>query len=582
MANPTGAAPPAASSSISSSAASPPSLPPLPPGWMENKAPTGHTYYYNAQTRESTYRRPMPPPPAPPPPPLGGPARAPPVPLAFAHNQPVPSHPFPGQPPPGSHGPQAPFLRLSDPRVANAFMAQHNAANHPQQAGGRGGRGGRGGFGGRGGRGGGNDRPRPQPVDKPRSRIAIPGHEPWVLVYTKYGRRFVFNTAKNASYWRIPEKLMPAILELDKAGIQKKVEAAMGGKREPTEPGATTSTAEKTDKPNAPLVDDDLGSDYEEVEVTDDEDEEGARGGDSDNGDGPRKRQRTDDPDSEPYDEEGYADIANNANTADRGGPIEFSEADSAYQLAAAAAEYDDYGEEEYGESEYDAQEEEGDGDGGDDKDNDNEDDEDDGPSQFRALLDDFHINPFSPWEKLIEEGKVFDDPRYTALPNMKTRRAVWEAWSRDAIALRKAEKERQAAEDRARAAQRDPRAPYLQLLQDRATPKLYWAEFKRKYRKEPGLKDTVAPHKEKDKEKLYREYVARLKLPAAARKADLTTLLESLPRSLLHNQTDTATGLPRELTGDLRYVALEPAVRDALVEAFVRTAGPPPDEGTR
>jgi len=29
--------------------------PPLPEGWTEHKAPTGHSYYYNAATKQSTY-----------------------------------------------------------------------------------------------------------------------------------------------------------------------------------------------------------------------------------------------------------------------------------------------------------------------------------------------------------------------------------------------------------------------------------------------------------------------------------------------------------------------------------------------
>ena len=33
-------------------------LPPLPPGWTEHTAPTGHKYYYNASLKKSTYKRP--------------------------------------------------------------------------------------------------------------------------------------------------------------------------------------------------------------------------------------------------------------------------------------------------------------------------------------------------------------------------------------------------------------------------------------------------------------------------------------------------------------------------------------------
>jgi len=33
-------------------------LPPLPDGWTQHIAPTGHKYYYNASTKKSTYKRP--------------------------------------------------------------------------------------------------------------------------------------------------------------------------------------------------------------------------------------------------------------------------------------------------------------------------------------------------------------------------------------------------------------------------------------------------------------------------------------------------------------------------------------------
>src|ERR1700737_4970622 len=34
-------------------------LSPLPPGWTEHTAPTGHKYYYNAALKKSTYQRPI-------------------------------------------------------------------------------------------------------------------------------------------------------------------------------------------------------------------------------------------------------------------------------------------------------------------------------------------------------------------------------------------------------------------------------------------------------------------------------------------------------------------------------------------
>jgi hypothetical protein len=48
---------------------------------------------------------------------------------------------------------------------------------------------------------------------------------------------------------------------------------------------------------------------------------------------------------------------------------------------------------------------------------------------------------------------------------------------------------------------------PYLEFLQRNATPKLYWPEFKRKYKKEPEMRDSKLS--DKDREKWYRDYIA-------------------------------------------------------------------------
>ncbi|KAK4211599.1 Pre-mRNA-splicing factor dre4 [Rhypophila decipiens] len=477
---------------------SPAVLQPLPAGWTEHKAPTGHTYYYNAETKESTYKRPV-------------------------------AVPAPMKPMDNYHQHQVvPQIKLSDPNVANAFMAQFAPPPPQQQQ-----HGGRGGFGGPGGRGSFQSRPRPQPVDKPRSKVAIPGHEPWVLVYTKYGRRFAYNSAKNASYWRIPEKLMPAILELDKERIRLK---ALGKSLDEKDEGdkqksaAGPSPRPATHEDEAPAHDYD-SSEYEEVEVTDDE------GDEQEDGNAP-KRQRTEEP-------------------TENQGPVEFTEADIAAQLAAMGADYADDEEGEY----YGYDEEMGEGgDAGVLL------SEQDTRELFKDLLNDFNINPYSPWEKLIEEGKVFDDPRYTVLGTTRERKEVWEEWSRAKI--------QQLKEMRAKESKKDPKIPYLALLQEKATPKLYWPEFKRKYKKEEAMKDTKLS--DKDREKLYREHINRLKMPQSQLKADLKKLLESVALSALNNTT-MVSHLPPQVLGDIRYISLDPQIRDPFVEAYIQGLGPPP-----
>ncbi|KAF4121404.1 T-complex protein 1 subunit eta [Geosmithia morbida] len=418
----------------------PTSLPPLAPGWTEHKAPTGHTYYYNAATKESTYKRP---------------AAAP----VKAQHQALPGYPTYGN-----------FPSLSDPKVANAYLAQFNnqGSSQPRGGGHQRGRG-------RGGMDGG--RPRPQPVDKPVRKEAIPGFEPWIIVYTKYSRRFVHDPAKKTSYWRIPEKLMPGILELDKARIRGKVFDEAPEKKNDAGEG-------ENDKGD--------DSEYEEVELQAMGEDYGLEPGDYDDGH---------------MDEwpEGASGVA-------------FSEEDAKLL--------------------------------------------------FKDMLEDFGVSPYSPWEKLMEEGKVVEDARYTALTTTKARRDCWDEWCRERIAALK--------EERARQEKKDPRVAYMAFLGEKASPKLYWPEFRRKYKREPPMKDHNLS--DKDREKAYRDLVSRLKLPLTTRKADLTALLKAQPLHVLNNRS-LAKGLPTQLLVDARYAALEPAARDPLVEAYVQSLPPPPED---
>ncbi|EAU33200.1 conserved hypothetical protein [Aspergillus terreus NIH2624] len=266
---------------------------------------------------------------------------------------------------------------------------------------------------------------------------------------------------------------------------------------------------------------------YEEVEVTDSED-----------GDHPSKRPRTEGEDQE--------------------GPVEFTEEDIEYQLAAMGEEYGlDPGE--YGEPGEGEWEEGAEGLPLTDE---------DASALFHDLLDDYHINPYSTWEKIIEEGRIIEDSRYTALPNMKARREVWSQWSRDRIQKLKERKEKQE--------KKDPRIKYLAFLQDHATPKLYWPEFKRKYRKEPEMRDSQLS--DKDREKYYRELVSRLKTPESTRKSDLSALLKSIPLHEL-NRSSSLEALPTSLITDLRYIALTPKIRDPLIETYISTLPPAPEQ---
>lgn len=277
----------------------------------------------------------------------------------------------------------------------------------------------------------------------------------------------------------------------------------------------------KTPSAQQPLVDSD-GEEYEEVEVTDDEEDyTGAH---------PHKRMKSDD-----------------GNGSDNN-PVDFNEDDIAFQLAAMGEDYGlDPGE--YGENS------EGLDEGAEGLPLTLE----DSTALFKDMLNDHVVSPYTTWEALLEDGRIIEDDRYTVLPNMRSRREVWGDWSRDKI--------RQSKEQRAREEKKDPRIAYFALLESKATPKLYWPEFRRKYQKEPEMRNTKLS--DKDREKWYRDYVNRLKTSEAVLKADLVSALKNLPLKTL-NRASSLESLPSALLTDLRYCSLRASARDPMIKAHI------------
>ena len=423
--------------------------------------------------------------------------------------------------------------------------------------------------------------------DRPKSKHPLPGYDPWILVRTKYGRRFVHNEETKESFWRIPAEVMPGLKELEALEKQQKEKEANarwaedqlkqmraeqaqkeGGKGEKDERSrrrrseslqredeaalmaelaVEAEKAEERDvkavaKAVAPLqpktvedTKDGYGSDssYEVIEVTDSEfedDEEDTKAAGPDDGDAKLGDTQMDD------------------------GPVEFGEDDIAFQLA--AMEQDDESDDASQSEEYYEEDEEPAA------------SEEEAAAIFRAMLDDHGINPFTPWEKLIADesdtGIIMDD-RYTILPNMRTRKAVWEAWVKDSAARLK--------EERAKAETLDPKVPYLAFLAEKASPKLYWPEFKRKFRKEGAMNDRKLS--EKDRERLYRDHINRLKLPERTREADLIALLESIPLEDL-NEDSTLQTLPQSLLAHLHFISLPIQTRDEVISVHIFGLPPP------
>lgn len=281
-------------------------------------------------------------------------------------------------------------------------------------------------------------------------------------------------------------------------------------------------------------------SEYEYVEVTDNEGEEGGDDDEQAQGTLPTTDENLEEPEED--------------------GPVEFGEDDIAYQLAQMGEEYGlDPGE--YGDDQEEEWEEGAEG---------LPLSEEDAINLFRDMLDDHRISPYTPWDKIISdesEDSILMDDRYTILSTSKSRKDAWEAWTKDKAA--------QLREERAKMEKLDPKIPYLAFLSEKATPKLYWPEFKRKFKKDVEMNDRKLV--DKDRERLYRDHINRLKLPESTCKADLITLLKSQPLSAL-NKSSTSDSLPQQVLGHLHLISLPSNVRDSVIDRHIASLPPPPD----
>ncbi|KAM0723739.1 hypothetical protein Q7P37_000729 [Cladosporium fusiforme] len=406
--------------------------------------------------------------------------------------------------------------------------------------------------------------------DRPKSKHALPGCEPWVLVRTKYGRRFAHNTATKESFWFIPKDVMPAVLEFErrekedkeKGENQRWAEEQLREMEAKSKAAKINKAADASEGRSRRRRSESLQREDEEAfmaelaaqaEKAEEEDAKEAtprarKAKKKGEGESSAVRSTEEQIQAEPEEDE----------------PVEFGEDDIAYQLAAMGQEYGlDPGE--YADDQEEDWEEGAEGLPLSDE---------DAMYLFRDMLDDHRISPFTPWDKVIadesEQSILFDD-RYTVLQTSKARKEAWEVWAKDKAA--------QIREERAKMEKLDPKIPYLAFLSEKATPKLYWPEFKRKFKKESEMNDRKLV--DKDREKLYRDHINRLKLPESTRKADLINLLKAQPLSTLNNSS-TPNTLPQQVLGHLHLISLPANVRDPVIEKHIASLPPPPeaDEG--
>ncbi|KAF3039670.1 hypothetical protein E8E11_006072 [Didymella keratinophila] len=487
--------------------------PPLPAGWTEHKAPSGHTYYFNKDTKKSTYTRPI-------------------SEIPQFQPTPPPATPSPYIPPPQHNTSNTPPPQSAfDPQRQLQDLIFGGAPRQAFQNAGQQREGYRGGF--RGGQNNFSERRR-EKDDRPKHRNDIPNCAPWVLVRTKFGRRFVWNKETNESFWKFPPHVMKAVVEYDRKQREKKE------RRERGEP----SEVEDEDDPAMADIEAELAAGEEEVEIVEVDGEESMENDEEyeeveitdDEGEGAEsasKRQRTEEPGGD------QAQAAEDDDLAWQLAQMEEMETGGGYEQEYA----DEYEDEEPALTEEDCK------------------------ALFKELLDDTRISPYTPWDKILEDGVLYDDERYKALPNMKARKECFDDWARDKMQYLKEEKAKQQ--------KRDPRIPYLAFLDRFATPKLYWPEFKRKYKKEPEMKDIKLS--DKDKEKLYRDHIKRVGMRQSDLKSELSALLRAQPLATL-NRSTTIDTLPSAILTDLKYISLPASTREPLVKTYISTLPAAPD----
>ena len=380
----------------------------LPTGWSEHRAPTGHTYYYNAETKQSTYTRPIQP--------------SEESELLIDYGATAPDREM-----------KASLTAMQEfQKNSTLIQAVPGADGVPH-------------------RGSPAFRPNKQ-GDRAKSKTAIVDCAPWVLVRTKYGRRFVHNTETKESYWKFPSAVMMAVIDMDRMEWEKQSKIAEEKLKAKGVATNGQANASNNDHPSHEPYPADYNSDeYEEVEVTDDE----ADAGD----DHTAKKPRVDH----------TPNTLENPQTTS--GPQEFDEDDIAWQLAQLEAEDEDPG------YDFNLEGEDGDEEGLPLTREDRE-------ALFRQLLDEHYISPFSTFDALIDTNTstanaVISDDRWTALSNMASRRVAFDAWSRDRVAARHADKGQTTENGQASSIQSskqqklDPRVAYLRFLGREATVQL-------------------------------------------------------------------------------------------------------------
>ncbi|KAL6883761.1 hypothetical protein ACP4OV_011175 [Aristida adscensionis] len=192
-------------------------------------------------------------------------------------------------------------------------------------------------------------------------------------------------------------------------------------------------------------------------------------------------------------------------------------------------------------------------------------DDEDHGPSkedcirQFKEMLKERGVAPFSKWDK--ELPKIVFDPRFKAIPSHSTRRAIFEHYVRT-----RAEEERKEK----RAAQKAAVEAYKQLLEEASediNTKSDYQGFKRKWGSDPRFEALDR----KEREALFNEKVKAVQEKIqSTRKAVNDDFKQMLRESKDITSTSRWTKVKENFRSDPRYKAIKHEERENIFIEYI------------
>ncbi|QSL67022.1 hypothetical protein MERGE_001409 [Pneumocystis wakefieldiae] len=175
---------------------------------------------------------------------------------------------------------------------------------------------------------------------------------------------------------------------------------------------------------------------------------------------------------------------------------------------------------------------------------------------QFKTMLQELDVNPYHPWDQ--EVSKIAMDPRYFLINTMKGRKDLFEEFCRERIAQQKKELEFRP--------KRDPKISFITLLQIPETSKMYWHEFRRRFKKEQEYKDFGT--NDKEREKLFRAYQEKMKCDSRKKERDFYQLLKET--STVTKNT-TLLSLPDEVLCDLRYAVVPSEKLEEYIDKYTQ-----------